>query len=79
VARGEAGRSDAARGGAVRAGAARSEACTRAYIQLGGVLQFETRSFHSSTRRLDLCIVCGIRWVVSLTKTARVELRRGRA
>ena len=40
-----------------------------------------SRDLHSSTVRLDVSIHCGIRWVqcvVSVTKTAQVELRSGR-
>jgi hypothetical protein len=36
------------------------------------------RAFHSSTLRLNVSTVCGIRWVVSVTKAAQVELRSER-
>jgi len=44
----------------------------------GPVRQPWSRGLHSSTFRLDVSTNCGVRLMISVTKTAQVELRIGR-
>jgi len=37
------------------------------------------RGLHSSTLRLNVSTFCGIYWVASVTQTAQIEVRSGRA